>query len=69
MFMAALIAITNDATGHGSNRSEGPFGIIITFIVVAAIVAIWKYNPEKKKENTDIEKHDNNDKHQLDKRQ
>jgi uncharacterized membrane protein len=68
MFMAALIAIMNDATGHGSSRSAGPFGTILTFIFVAAIVAIWKYKPEKQNENKDIEKRDDNDKHQLDKR-
>ena len=45
-----------------------PFlNLILIAGLVAGIVAIWKYDPDKKNESNDIEKSDNADKHQLDK--
>jgi hypothetical protein len=68
MIMAALIAVINDASGQGSSHSTGPFGIILTIMFLAAIIAIWKYKPEKIKNDQDTEKHEDIDNHQLDKR-
>jgi len=68
MIMAALIAVINDATGQGSSNSSGPFGIILTIMFLAAIIAIWKYKPKKITNNKDNEKHEDIDNHQLDKR-
>lgn len=39
-----LIAFLKESTGN--SRGGGPFGIIIAFGIIAAIRAIWKYNPE-----------------------
>ena len=60
--------VINDAIGQGSSRSTGPFGIILTIMFLAAIIAIWKYKPKKITNNKDIEKHEDIDNHQLDKR-
>lgn len=45
-----------------------PFlNLILVAGIVGALIAIWKYNPDKKDQSTEVAKPDDQDKHQLDK--
>lgn len=56
-----FITLIGEATGH--TKGGGPIGIIMLLGIIAAIRAIWKYNPE------DENKKDSSaDNQQLDKR-
>jgi hypothetical protein len=47
---------------------EVPFlKLILTAGLVGGLIAIWRYNPDKKSESTEVTKTDDVDKHQLDK--
>ena len=58
-----LIALLKEGTGRGANSpgAGGPIGLIVMFALIAGIRAIWKYNPDKKEDNS-------KDNHNLDKR-
>lgn len=58
-----LIALIKEGTGRGANSpgAGGPIGLIVMFALIAGIRAIWKYNPDKKEDNS-------KDNHNLDKR-
>lgn len=53
-----LIGVIKDASGR---ETPGALGLVIGAGLVAGIVAIWKYNPDKENQQNNI------DKHQLDK--
>ena len=58
-FIAAFfIGIIKDSSG---SQSSGVLGLVIGAGLLAGVVAIWKYNPDKN-ENSNI-----SDNHQLDK--
>ena len=58
-----LIALIKEGTGRGANSpgAGGPIGLIVMIALIAGIRAIWKYNPDKKEDNS-------KDNHNLDKR-
>jgi predicted PurR-regulated permease PerM len=60
-----IIGATKAITGNSRSSGSGPFGLIIGFALLAAIRAIWKYNPDKN-ESSEIEKK-KDDNHTLDK--
>jgi hypothetical protein len=62
----AIIAISKEASGRGGSSGGGPFGIIITFALLAGVRAIWKYNPDSTSNGTSVQGKEN-DKHNLDK--
>jgi len=48
VFGGVILNITiKDATGNGF------IGVIINVAIIAAVVAIWKYDPDKKDSNSD----------------
>jgi hypothetical protein len=58
------------ATPISVAAKQVPFLNLVLFAgIIAGIVAIWKYDPSKNSESSDIEISDNNDKHKLDKSQ
>ncbi len=57
------LALVKEATGRGnSSGSGGPLGIVVIVAMLAAIRAIWKYQPA-----TNNPSNDNADKHTLNK--
>lgn len=56
------------ATPISAAAKQAPFlNLILVAGIVGALIAIWKYNPDKKNQTTDVAKSDDQDKHQLDK--
>jgi len=56
------------ATPISAAAKQVPFlNLIVIAGIVGAFIAIWKYNPDKKDETTEVAKTDDQDKHQLDK--
>jgi hypothetical protein len=62
VFIMGFIKSLNESN---TSSGTGVVGIVIGFALVAAIRAIWKYNPEKEA-NSETRKLEN-DKHKLDK--
>ena len=57
-----LIVATRKSSGHST---PGAFGFILLVGLIAAIRAVWKYNPNKKDDK--LVEQNNDDKHHLDK--
>jgi len=56
------------ATPISAAAKQVPFlNLIVIAGIVGALIAIWKYNPDKKDQTTEVAKSDDQDKHQLDK--
>lgn len=56
------------ATPISAAAKQVPFmNLIVIAGIVGALIAIWKYNPDKKDQTTEVAKSDDQHKHQLDK--
>lgn len=56
------------ATPISAAAKQAPFlNLILVAGIVGALIAIWKYNPDKKDQTTEVVKSEDKDKHQLDK--
>jgi hypothetical protein len=56
------------ATPISAAAKQVPFlNLLLVAGIVGALIAIWKYNPDKKDQSTEVAKSDDQDKHQLDK--
>ena len=63
-FMLLIIFTALLKEGTGNQRTGGSLGIVVMIGFVAAVRAIWKYNPEKEESNRE----EDNDKYKLDKK-
>lgn len=56
------------ATPISAAAKQAPFlNLILVAGIVGALIAIWKYNPDKKDQTTEVAKSDDKDNNQLDK--